>query len=106
VVLELLLGDNVSTGYDKLCAIILKIETPSIYSQLSSPSNIPGIPTKSNGMPSSASVSMFSGCSRAKRDANPVEVYWLPSRPVPGMSKSFGGFGGGGKVFEYLILAI
>lgn len=29
--------------------------------QLSSPSNIPGMPTKSNGIPSSASASMLSG---------------------------------------------
>lgn len=37
--------------------------------QLSSPSKIPGIPTKSKGIPSSASASIFKGCSRASLPA-------------------------------------
>jgi hypothetical protein len=40
-----------------LCA---KRRTPH-HLQLSSPSKIPGIPTKSNGIPSSASASILSG---------------------------------------------
>ena len=74
--------------------------------QLSSPSNMPGIPTKSSGIPSSASASILSGCSRASRDANAGEVYCPLERPVFGISRSLGGFGGGGKVLEYLIRAI
>jgi hypothetical protein len=74
--------------------------------QLSSPSNIPGIPTKSRGIPSSASASTLSGCSRANRDANAGEVYCPLERPVFGMSRSLGGFGGGGRVLEYLIRAM
>ena len=73
---------------------------------LSLPSKTPGRPTRSMGMPSSASASMFSGCSRAKRDANPAEVYCPLARPVLGISRSFGGHGGGGRVFEYLMRAM
>lgn len=64
------------------------------------------MPTKSRGMPSSASASMFSGCSRARRDAKPGVVYWPLARPVLGMSSSLGGFGGGGSALEYRILAM
>lgn len=74
--------------------------------QLSSPSKTPGMPTKSNGIPSSASASMFSGCSRARREAKPGVVYCPLARPVLGMSRSLGGFGGGGRALEYLILAM
>lgn len=77
-----------------------------LYLQLSSPSKIPGIPTRSNGIPSSASASMFNGCSRASRDANPGCVYCPLVRPVLGMSRSFGGFGGGGRVLVYRMRAI
>ena len=74
--------------------------------QLSSPSKIPGIPTRSNGMPSSASASMFNGWSRANLEAKPGAVYWPLDRPVLGISRSFGGLGGGGSVLEYRILAM
>jgi hypothetical protein len=74
--------------------------------QLSSPSNIPGIPTRSSGIPNSASASMLSGCSRASRDANPGFVYCPLARPVFGMSKSLGGLGGGGSALEYRIRAM
>lgn len=74
--------------------------------QLSSPSKTPGMPTKSKGIPSSASASMFSGCSRARREAKPGVVYCPLARPVFGMSRSLGGFGGGGRALEYLILAM
>jgi len=74
--------------------------------QLSSPSKTPGMPTRSKGIPSSASASMFSGCSRARRDAKPGVVYCPLARPVFGMSRSLGGFGGGGRALEYLILAM
>jgi len=58
------------------------------------------------GIPSSASASMFKGCSRARRDAKAAEVYCPLSRPVLGIFKSLGGFGGGGSVLEYLIRAM
>jgi hypothetical protein len=66
----------------------------------SSPSNTPGMPTKSRGMPSSASASMLRGCSLANLDAKPGLVYCPLARPVFGMSRSFGGFGGGGRALE------
>lgn len=74
--------------------------------QLSSPSKTPGMPTRSRGIPSSASASIFSGCSRARREAKPGVVYCPLARPVFGMSRSLGGFGGGGRALEYLILAM
>lgn len=74
--------------------------------QLSSPSNMPGIPTRSNGMPSSASASIFSGCSLASLEAKPGAVYWPLERPVLGISRSFGGLGGGGSALENRILAM
>lgn len=67
---------------------------------------MPGIPTRSSGIPSSASASIFSGCSRARREAKPGVVYWPLARPVFGMSRSFGGIAGGGSAFECRILAI
>lgn len=70
------------------------------FLQLSSPSNMPGIPIRSKGMPSSASASIFSGCSLANLDAKPGAVYWPLARPVFGISRSFGGFGGGGSALE------
>ena len=42
--------------------------------QLSSPSKMPGMPTRSMGMPSSASASMFSGCCLANREEKAAEV--------------------------------
>lgn len=57
-------------------------------------------------MPSSASASMFRGCSLARREAKPGVVYCPLARPVFGMSRSLGGFGGGGRALEYLILAM
>ena len=45
-----------------------------VHSQLSSPSKMPGIPTRSMGMPSSASASILSGCCRAIRDAKAADV--------------------------------
>lgn len=42
--------------------------------QLSSPSKIPGMPTRSMGMPSSASASIFSGCCFTRRDEKLAEV--------------------------------
>jgi hypothetical protein len=74
--------------------------------QLSSPSKMPGMPTRSRGMPSSASASMFKGCSRAIRDAKAGVVYWPLDRPVLGISRSFGGIAGGGSAFEYRIRAM
>jgi hypothetical protein len=74
--------------------------TKRSHLQLSSPSNIPGMPTKSSGIPNSASASILSGWSRASRDAKPGVVYWPLARPVFGISRSFGGFGGGGKALE------
>ena len=61
---------------------------------------MPGIPTRSKGMPSSASASILSGCSLASLDAKPGFVYCPLARPVLGMSSSFGGLGGGGSAFE------
>jgi hypothetical protein len=72
----------------------------------SSLSKTPGMPTRSIGMPSSASASMFNGCSRASREANPAEVYCPLDRPVLGMSRSFGGHGGGGSALEYRMRAM
>src|SRR4051812_34179425 len=72
----------------------------------SSPSNTPGIPTRSMGIPSSASASIFNGCSRASLEAKPAEVYCPLDSPVFGMSRSFGGHGGGGSALEYRIRAI
>lgn len=89
-----------------LQAFNLKLCYYSSDAQLSSPSKTPGMPTKSNGIPSSASASMFSGCSRARREAKPGVVYCPLARPVFGMSRSLGGFGGGGRALEYLILAM
>lgn len=74
--------------------------------QLSSPSKTPGMPTKSKGIPSSASASIFNGCSLIRREAKPGVVYCPLARPVFGMSSSFGGLGGGGSAFEYRILAM
>lgn len=65
-----------------------------------------GIPTKSMGIPSSASASIFSDCSRASLDAKPADVYCPLERPVLGISSSFGGHGGGGSALEYLIFAM
>jgi len=48
----------------------------------------------------------LSGWSRASRDAKPGVVYCPLARPVLGMSRSFGGLGGGGSALEYRILAI
>jgi len=70
------------------------------YLLSSFPSNTPGIPTRSITIPSSASASMFSGCSRASRDAKLALVYCPLERPVLGISRSFGGHGGGGRVLE------
>lgn len=72
----------------------------------SSPSNTAGRPTRSMGIPSSASASTFSGCSLARRDAKPAEVYWPLARPVLGISRSFGGLGGGASAFAYRIRAM
>lgn len=66
--------------------------------QLSSPSNIPGTPTKSMGIPSSASASILRGCCLAKRDEKFAEVKYV--KPSVGMFKSFGGPGGGGRTFS------
>lgn len=74
--------------------------------QLSSPSKMPGMPTRSSGMPSSASASMFSGCSRANRDAKPGAVYWPLASPVLGTSSSFGGIAGGGSALEWRMRAM
>ena len=74
---------------------MIKIHIPD-----SSPSKTPGNPIKSIGIPSSASASMLSGCSRASRDAKPVEVYCPLANPVLGISSNFGGNGGGGRAFE------
>ena len=75
-------------------------------SPLSSPSKIPGIPTRSKGIPSSASASMLRACSLAKRDEYAAEVYCPLESPVSGMFNSLGGNGGGGRVLEYRIRAI
>ena len=72
---------------------------------VSSPSNTLGIPTRSMGIPNSASASMFKGCSRASLDAKLADVYCPLERPVLGMSSSLGGHGGGGSALEYLIRA-
>ena len=56
-------------------------------------------------MPSSASASIFSGCSRASLDAKLADVYCPLERPVLGISRSLGGHGGGGSALEYLIRA-
>ena len=71
----------------------------------SSPSNTLGMPTKSMGIPNSASASMLSGCSRASLDAKLADVYCPLERPVLGISSSLGGHGGGGSALEYLIRA-
>lgn len=52
------------------------------------------------GMPSSAFASMFNGCSLASLDANAADVYCPLDRPVLGISRSFGGHGGGGSALE------
>jgi hypothetical protein len=80
--------------------------TPRVNSQLSSPSKMPGMPTRSKGMPSSASASMFNGCSRARREAKPGAVYCPLARPVLGISSNLGGFGGGGSALEYRMRAM
>lgn len=67
---------------------------------------MPGIPTRSSGIPSSASASIFSGCSRANRDAKPGVVYCPLARPVFGTSRSFVGIAGGGSAFECRIRAM
>ena len=93
----------------ELLDIALEFEIARVIRVLlpdSSPSKTPGIPTKSIGMPSSASASMFRGCSLASLDANPVDVYCPLARPVLGMSRSFGGHGGGGSALEYRMRAM
>lgn len=89
-------------GYRQLSKVRSPKESAfaQVHVQLSSPSKTPGMPTRSNGMPNSASASIFSGCSRAKRDAKPGVVYCPLDRPVLGISRSFGGFGGGGRALE------
>jgi len=64
------------------------------------------MPTRSMGIPSSASASMLRGCSLARRDAKAAEVYCPLESPVPGIASSFGGFGGGGRVLEYRMRAM
>lgn len=91
------------------CTVIVSICASKLSSgklQLSSPSKIPGMPTRSNGIPSSASASIFNGCSRASREAKPGVVYCPLARPVLGISRSLGGFGGGGKLLVYRMRAM
>ena len=77
-----------------------------LYVLLSSPSKTPGRPMRFNGIPSSASASMFNGWSLNSRAAKVGDVYRPLDSETSGISSSFGGFGGGGNVFEYLMRAM
>jgi len=78
----------------------------SLYILLSSPSKTRGRPMRFNGIPSSASASMFRGWSLSSRAAKAGDVYRPLDSEASGMSRSLGGFGGGGNVFEYLMRAM
>lgn len=89
---------------DRASQLIARSHTRASGSQLSSPSKIPGIPTRSMCMPSSASASMFRGCSRARREEKAAEVkYFIPA---VGIFNNLGAPGGGGRVFSYRIRAM
>lgn len=49
---------------------------------------------------------MFNGWSLNNRAAKVGDVYKPLDSDTSGMSSSFGGFGGGGNVFEYLMRAM
>src|ERR1700722_6694580 len=53
------------------------------------------------GMPPSASTSIFGSSRLAMAEAKLVVRYW--ARPPLSISSSFGGIGGGGRSFRYLV---
>jgi hypothetical protein len=68
--------------------------------------NMPGRPTRSILIPSSASASILRGCSRANRDEKPIDVYCPDDRLEFCISRSLGAKGGGGSALEYRIRAM
>lgn len=66
--LEGLMLEGLCTQVSKPLEQDLGLHRPDLH--VSSPSKTPGIPTRSKRIPSSASASMFRGCSRATRPVN------------------------------------